>query len=177
MKIIKIMAISIMVAAILFAAMPVGAETTRTPIHAVEYACAKTPGQEWVAGGVYHIRGEIHENVVVADGEIWGINTASIDLDYNLVTGQIVARGFADFVPLGADGGYTGTGFFRFFGAGNKPVIGVGSLQGYGGLQGQSIHLNMDGLPPDPAGESYCAGHGTYFDTTQWEGYIQSTDG
>lgn len=165
------------IAALLFAAMPVSAATTRTPIHAIEYVCLKTPGQEWVSGNVYHLRGEVHENVVVAGGEVWGVNTASIDLDYNLKKGQLVARGFADFVPLGTDGGYTGTGFFRFFGSGARPVIGLASLQGYGELQGSSVHLDMDGLPWDLAGDAYCAGHGVYIDTTQWEGYLQGAGG
>lgn len=177
MKTNKLLLVATVITALLLTAIPVSAGTSRTPINAIEYVCLKTLGQEWVSGNVYHLRGEIHENVVVADGEIWGINTASIDLDYNLVTGQLVARGFADFVPVGADGGFTGTGFFRFFGAGAQPVIGLGSLQGYGEFKGQSINLDMDGLPLDSAGDTYCAGHGAYIDTTLWEGYIQNSDG
>ena len=175
MKTNKLLLVVTVITALLLTTMPVSAGTSRTPISAIEYVCLKTPGQEWVSGNVYHLRGEVHENVVAADGEIWGVNTASIDLDYNLATGQLVARGFADFGPVGADGGFTGTGFFRFFGAGARPVIGRGSLQGYGEFKGQSIHLDMDGLPPDPAGDAYCAGHGIYIDTTLWEGYFQNS--
>lgn len=167
----------LVLAVLLLGTMPVSAATTHTPIDAIEYVCLKTPGQEWVTGNVYHLRGQIHENVVVADGKIWGINTASIEFDYNLKTGQLVARAFADFVPFGAEGGFSGIGFFRFFGAGARPVFGLASLQGYGDLQGQSIHLDMDALPPDPdAGSAYCAGHGEYLESTLWGGYTQGPD-
>jgi hypothetical protein len=50
------------------------------------------------------------------------------------------------------------------------------TLQGYGELKGQSIHLDMDGLPPDPAGDAFCVGHGQYWDTALWRGYILSAD-
>lgn len=164
----------LVIAALLLTTMPVGAATTRTPVNAIEYVCLNTPGQEWVSGNVYHLRGQIHQNVVVADGVVWGINTASIGFDYNLKTGQMVARAVADFVPLGADGGYSGIGFFRFSGAGARPVFGLASLQGYGDLQGGSIHLDMDELPPDPiAGSVYCAGHGEYLESVLWDGYTQ----
>lgn len=172
----KLLPILIVITALLLTTVPVSAETTRTPVNAIEYTCLKTPGQEWVAGNVYHVRGQINENVVVVDGEIWGINTASIDFDFNLKTGQLEARGFADFVPLGADGGYTGTGAFWFNGSGAKPHSGQASLQGYSEFKGQSIHVNIDGLPPDPAGNAFCAGHGQYWDTSFWSGYILSTD-
>lgn len=177
MKTKKLLLVLLVIAALLFATVPVSAGTNRTPINAIEYVCLKTPGQEWVSGNVYHLRGQIHENVVVADGEVWGINTASINFDYNLKTGQLVARAFADFVPLGADGGYSGIGYFRFFGAGARPVFGLASLQGYGDFQGHSIHLDMDELPPDPiAGNAYCAGHGEYLESTVWDGYTQGPD-
>jgi hypothetical protein len=177
MKTKKHLLVLLVIAALLLTTVPVSAATIRTPIDAIEYVCLKMPGQEWVAGNVYHLRGQIHENVVVANGEIWGINTASIEFDYNLKTGQMVARASADFVPLGADGGYSGIGFFRFFGAGARPVFGLASLQGYGDLQGQSIHLDMDELPPDPsAGSAYCAGHGEYLESVLWDGYTQGPD-
>jgi hypothetical protein len=172
----KLLPMLIVITALLLTTVPVSAGTTRTPVNAIEYVCLNTPGQEWMSGNVYHVRGQINENVVVVDGEIWGINTASIDVDFNLKTGQIVARGFADFVPLGAEGGYTGTGAFRFNGSGAKPHNGQASLQGYGEFKGQSIHQELDGLPPDPAGDTFCAGHGQYWDTTLWRGYILSTD-
>lgn len=166
------------IVALPFATVPVSAATTRTPINAVEYVCLKTPGQEWVSGNVYHLRGQIHENVVVAGGVIWGINTASIDLDLNLNTGQLVARGFPTFVPLGADGGYTGTGTFRFSGAGANPTLMRASLQGHGALKGQSLHLDMSEHSLDPvAGGAFCAGHGEYLESSLWGGYLQDAGG
>ncbi len=162
------------IAALVLTVVPASAQATRTPIKATEYVCLNTPGTAWMEGNVYHVRGQVNENVVVSDEQVWGINNATIDFDYNLKTGQIVVQAKADFVPLGAAGGYVGTGFFRFFGAGHNPVIGVSAFQGYGALKGQSIHLaGMLPLgPTDPLGEGYCADHGTYFDTTLWKGYI-----
>ena len=174
MKTVKLLLPLTVIAALLLTVLPASAQSTRTPIQATEYVCLHTPGTAWMEGNVYHVRGQVNENVVVAAGQIWGINTAIINFDYNLKTGQIVVQAKADFVPLGAAGGYAGTGFFRFFGAGNNPIIGVGVFQGYGALQGQSIHLaGMLPLgPTDPMGPSYCAGHGAYFDTTLWKGYV-----
>ncbi len=179
MKKIKLVLPLIVIAALLLTVIPASAEAIRTPINAIEYVCLNTPGNAWMEGNVYHVRGQINENVVVANGQVWGINTASIDFNYNLKTGQIVVAAKADFVPLSADGGYTGTGFFRFFGAGNNPIIGVSIFQGYGALKEQSIHLaDMMPLgPTDPAGVTYCAGHGSYFDTTVWKGYILDAGG
>jgi hypothetical protein len=180
MKKIKILLPLIVIAALLLTVIPASAESIRTPVNAIEYVCLNTPGDAWMDGNVYHVRGQVNETVVVANGQVWGINTASIDFNYNLKTGQIVvAVAKADFVPLGADGGYTGTGFFRFFGSGSNPVIGVGVFQGYGALKGQSIHLaDMMPLgPTDPAGATYCEGHGQYFDTTLWKGYILTPGG
>ena len=179
MKTKKNLLILIVIAALLLTAAPVSAATTRTPIDITEYVCMNTPGQEWVEGNVYHLRGQIHENVMVVDGQVWAINTAKIDLDFNLATGQLVGRGYADIVPLGASGGYTGVGAFRFYGIGAKPLIGVGSLQGYGDLKGQFLSLDFLGesLPPDPVGDAYCEGYGQHFSTSFWSGYILSTDG
>lgn len=174
MKITRLLLPLILIASILLAVVPASAASARMPIQAIEYVCLNTPGTAWMDGNVYHVRGQINENVVVANGQVWGINTAAIDYDYNLKTGQIVVRAAAEFVPLGASGGYTGIGFFRFFGSGNNPIIGVSVFQGYGALKGQSIHLaHMLPLgPTDPAGPAYCEGHGAYFDTTLWKGYI-----
>lgn len=175
MKKIKLLWPLIMIAALLLTALPASAESTRTPVNATEYVCVKAPGDTWMEGDVLHVRGQINENVVVTNGQVWGINYASIDYSVNLKTGQIVvAVAKADFVPLGVDGGYAGTGFFRFFGPGNKPFIVAGDLQGYGALKGQSIHPKdvIDLGPTDPAGPTYCAGHGQYFDIDIWHGYI-----
>lgn len=174
MKKIKILLPLIVIVALLLIASPANAKSTRNSVNAIEYVCLNTPGTAWMEGNVYHVRGQINDNVVVTDGLVWGINAASIDFDYNMATGQIVVRATADFVPLGADGGYTGKGFFRFFGSGNNPIIGVAVFQGYGALKGQSIHLAkmMPLGPTDPAGANYCEGHGQYFDTTLWKGYI-----
>lgn len=179
MKKTKLVLPLIVIAALLLTVLPASAESTRTPVNAIEYVCLNTPGNAWMEGNVYHVRGQVNENVVVSNGQVWGINTASIDFDYNLKTGQIVVRAAADFVPLGADGGYSGIGFFRFFGAGNNPIIGVAAFQGYGTLKGQSIHLaDMVPLgPTDPAGATYCENHGAYFDTTLWAGYILDSGG
>jgi hypothetical protein len=107
-----------------------------------------------------------------------GINTASIDLDWNLKTGQVTVRGFADLVATGVNGGYAGAGAFRFYGSGPKPIMGSWAAQGYGDLKGQFLRMDVVGesLPPNPVGEAYCEGHGTYFSTTFWSGYILSTD-
>jgi hypothetical protein len=179
MKKIKILLPLLVITALLLTVVPASAESARIPIDAIEYVCLNTPGNAWMEGNVYHVRGQINENVVVADGQVWGINTASIDFDYNLKTGQIVVRGFADFVPTEGGGGYTGIGFFRFFGAGNNPIIGVSVFQGYGAFKGQSMHMaDMMPLgPTDPAGTTYCASHGQYFDTTLWSGYILDSGG
>jgi hypothetical protein len=179
MKKIKFLLPLIVIAAFLLTVLPASAESTRTPVNAVEYVCLNTPGNAWMEGNVYHVRGQVNENVVVANGQVWGINTASINFDYNLKTGQIVVAAKADFAPLGADGGYNGTGFFRFFGAGNNPIIGVSVFLGYGAFKGQSIHMaDMMPLgPANPAGVIYCAGHGSYFDTTLWKGYILDSGG
>ena len=174
----KLLLMLSVITVLLLTSVPVSAKATRTSISITEYVCMNTPGQEWVAGNVYHLRGQIHENVMVVEGEIWAINTAKIDLDFNLATGQLVGRGYADIMPVGANGGYTGVGAFRFYGAGAKPLIGAGSLQGYGDLKGQFLSLDLLGesLPPDPVGDAYCAGHGDYFSTSFWSGYILRTD-
>jgi hypothetical protein len=179
MKKIKILLPLIVIAALLLTVLPASAQSTRTLVNAIEYVCLNTPGNTWLEGNVYHVRGQVNENVVVSNGQVWGINTASIDFDYNLKTGQIVVRAKADFAPFSADGGYSGVGFFRFFGAGNNPIIGVSVFQGYGSFKGQSIHLaDMIPLgPTDPAGVTYCASHGSYFDTTLWKGYILDSGG
>ncbi len=179
MKTAKFLLPLMVIAALALTVIPASAQATRTPINATEYVCLNTPGRAWMEGNVYHVRGQVNETVVVAEGQIWGSNTAVINFDYNLSTGQIVVQAKADFVPLGADGGYAGTGIFRFFGAGHNPILGVSSFQGYGALKGQSIHLaGMVPLgPTDPAGPGYCAGHGTYFDTTLWKGYILTAGG
>lgn len=179
MKTIKLLLPLLVVAALALTALPASAQSTMTPVQATEYVCLNTPGSAWMDGNVYHVRGQVNENVVVSEGQIWGINTAVVNFDYNLQTGQIVVHAQADFVPLGAAGGYAGTGFFRFFGAGHNPIIGVASFQGYGALQSQSIHLaGMLPLgPTDPAGPTYCAGHGAYFDTTLWKGYVLEAGG
>ena len=179
MKTTRLLSPLMVIAALVLTINPAGAASTRMPVSATEYVCLHTPGNAWMQGNVYHVRNQINENVVVSGAQIWGINTASIDFDYNLKTGQIVVRAAADFVPLGADGGYSGIGFFRFFGAGNNPIIGVAAFQGYGTLKGQSIHLaDMVPLgPTDPAGATYCESHGAYFDTTLWAGYILDSGG
>lgn len=176
---IKTLFLVMLTAALLLAAAPASAESMRTPVDAVEYVCMQAPGDMWMDGNVFHVRGRVNENVVVANGQVWGINTASIDFDYNLKTGQLVVRGRADFVPLGVEGGYAGMGFFRMFGSGNNPVIGVSVFQGYGSLDGQSIHMaDMVPLgPTDPTGADYCEGHGAYFDTTVWKGTILRVGG
>ena len=177
MKKIKILLPLILITVLLLTTIPVSAISTQTPISVTEYVCLKTPGKMWMEGDILHARGQINENVVVANGQVWGINTASIDYNVNTKTGQIVVAAKADFVPLGADGGYIGTGFFRFFGPGNNPFIVASNLQGYGAFAGQSIHVKnvMSIGPTDPAGEDYCAGHGQYFDTDLWDGYIQTS--
>lgn len=176
---IKTLFLVMLTAALLLAAAPASAESMRTPVDAVEYVCMQAPGDMWMDGNVFHVRGRVNENVVVANGQVWGINTASIDFDYNLKTGQLIVRGRADFVPLGVEGGYAGMGFFRMFGSGNNPVIGVSVFQGYGSLDGQSIHMaDMVPLgPTDPTGADYCEGHGAYFDTTVWKGTILRVGG
>ncbi|MGE5463285.1 MAG: hypothetical protein ACM3PS_08015 [Syntrophothermus sp.] len=168
----------VVTALLLFSTVPAGAEAGRTPVNAVEYVCMNTPGSVWMEGNVYHVRGQVNENVVMMDGQVWGVNTASINFDYNLKTGQLVIHGRADFVPLGVQGGYAGVGFFRVMGAGSQPMIGISVFQGYGDLAGQSVHLaDMVTLgPTDPNGNAYCAGHGQYFDTTLWNGYILDSD-
>lgn len=174
MKQIKVLLPLLVIAALLVTVIPAGADATRTPVNAIEYVCMNTPGTAWMDGNVYHVRGQVNENVVVIQGQVWGINTASISFDYNLKTGQLIIHGKADFVPFGSQGGYEGTGFFRLMGSGNNPVIGISVFAGYGDLQGQSIHLaDMVALgPTDLAGVTYCDGHGAYFDTTLWDGYI-----
>ena len=179
MKTTRLLSPLMVIAALVLTINPAGAASTRMPVSATEYVCLHTPGNAWMQGNVYHVRNQINENVVVSGAQIWGINSASIDFDYNLKTGQIVVEAKANFVPLGAAGGYLGTGFFRFFGAGHNPIIGVSTFQGYGALKGQSIHLaGMLPLgPTDPAGAGFCAGHGTYFDTTLWKGYVLDSGG
>ena len=174
MKKIKILLPLIVAAALLLTTGLVSAASTQTPVSAIEYVCLQAPGVTWMEGDILHVRGQINENVIVSNGQVWGINHATIDYNVNTKTGQIVVTAKADFVPLDADGGYTGTGFFRFFGPGNNPFIVAGNLHGYGALAGQSIHLKnvMPIGPTDPAGPDYCAGHGQYFDTDIWDGYI-----
>jgi hypothetical protein len=174
MKKIKILLPLIVIVALLLTTVPMSAASTQTPVSATEYVCLKTPGKTWMEGDILHVRGQINENVVVANGQVWGINYATIDYNVNTKTGQIVVTAKAEFVPLEADGGYIGTGFFRFFGPGNKLFIVAGNLRGYGVFTGQSIHLKnvIDIGPTDPAGPGYCAGHGQYFDTDIWDGYI-----
>ena len=170
----KIRVLLPVIVALLITTVLVSAASTQTPVSATEYVCLKTPGNMWMEGDILHVRGQINENVIVANGQVWGINHATISYNVNTNTGQIVVTAKADFVPLDADGGYTGTGFFRFFGPGNNPFIVAGNLQGYGVFEGQSIHLKnvLPIGPTDPAGAEYCAGHGQYFDTDLWDGYI-----
>lgn len=177
MKKMKVLLPLIVVAALLLAAVPASAGSTQTPVSVTEYVCLKSPGEMWMEGDILHVRGQINENVIVASGQVWGINTASIDYNVNTKTGQIVVNAQADFVPLGADGGYAGAAFFRFFGAGNNPFMVAGVLKGYGAFTGQFIHVKnvMPIGPTDPAGADYCAGHGQYFDTDLWDGYILTT--
>jgi hypothetical protein len=158
--------------------VPVHAAASQTPLEITEYVCMNTPGEEWMDGNVYHLRGQIHENVWVVNGTIWGINTASIDLDWNQKTGQVTIRGFADVARQGVNGGYTGVGAFRFYGGGPRPLIGNSAARGYGDLQGQFLRMDVVGesLPPDSTGEAYCDGHGEYFSTTFWSGYILTAD-
>jgi hypothetical protein len=164
--------------ALLLSSIPVNAATSRTPIGAVEFVCMNTPGQEWISGNVYHLRGQIHENVVVVDSAVWGTNRASIDLDFNLKTGQLVARGYPTFVPTGADGGFSGTGTFRFDGAGANPTLMRAALQGFGDFKGQSLHLDLSPAPFDPkAGGDFCSGHGDYLESSVWGGYLQVAGG
>lgn len=161
----------------LFITMPVSAKTVRTSIEAVEYVCTKMPGDTWMSGNILHVRGQVNENVVVVNGEIWGINTAVLSYDLNLHTGQIVGRAHASFVPLGADGGYSGTGVFRFQDFGATMAMGRAVLQGYGELKGHTMHQDLEALPPDPVtGTAFCEGHGQYFSTTLWKGYTQSRE-
>ena len=178
MKRARLLMILTVIAALLMA-VPASAKTTRTPLDVTEYVCMNTPGQEWVEGNVYHLRGQIHEAVEVVNGEIWGTNTATINLDWNLKTGQVTGRGFADLVPNGVNGGFTGIGTFRFYGSGPELFMGTWAAQGYGDLKGQFLHMEVVDItsPPNPTGEAYCEGHGTYFSTTYWSGYILSTDG
>ena len=177
MKKMKVLLPLIVVAALLLAAVPASAGSTQTPVSVTEYVCLKSPGEMWMEGDILHVRGQINENVIVASGQVWGINTASIDYNVNTKTGQIVVNAQADFVPLGADGGYAGAAFFRFFGSGSNPFIVAGVLKGYGAFTGQFIHVKnvMPIGPTDPAGADYCAGHGQYFDTDLWDGYILTT--
>lgn len=158
--------------------VPARAEASQTPEEITEYVCMNTPGEDWMNGNVLHLRGQIHENVMVIDGTIWGINTASIDLDWNLETGQATVRGSADVARLGVNGGYAGVGAFRLYGRGPRPLIGNWAAQGYGDLQGQFLRMDVVGesLPPDPMGEAYCDGHGEYFSTTFWSGYILTAE-
>jgi hypothetical protein len=163
--------------AALFITIPVSAKTVRTPIEAIEYVCMNMPGNSWVNGNVLHVREQVNENVVVVNGEVWGINTAILSYDLNLQTGQIVGRARANFVPLGTDGGYSGTGVFRFEDFGATTAQGRAVLQGYGELKGQTMHQDLDALPPNPVtGTAICEGHGQYFSTTLWEGYTQSQE-
>ena len=178
MKTVRGSLVLIVITALLVSVMPASASTSRTPIELVEYVCMNTPGEAWTEGNVSHLRGQIHKAIEVVNGEIWGINTASLDIDWNLKTGQLTARGFADLVPNGVNGGYAGVGAFRFYGSGPMPIMGTWAAQGYGDLKGQFLRLDLVGesLPPDPVGEVYCEGYGTYFSTSYWSGYILSTD-
>ena len=177
MKKIKILLPLIVITVLLLTVIPGSAASTKTPISVTEYICLNTPGTTWMDGDILHVRGQINENIVVTNEQVWGINTASINYNVNTKTGQIAVTAKADFVPLGADGGYIGTGFFRFFGSGNNPFIVASNLRGYGEFAGQSVHVKnvMSIGPTDPAGEGYCAGHGQYFDTDLWDGYIQTS--
>lgn len=174
MKKMKVLLPLIVIAALMLTVIPVGATSTKTPISVTEYVCLNTPGATWMEGDILHVRGQVNENVIVANGDVWGINYATIDYNVNTKTGQIVVHAKADFVPLGADGGYAGAAFFRFFGSGSNPFIVAGVLKGYGAFTGQFIHVKnvMPIGPTDPAGADYCAGHGFYFDTDLWDGYI-----
>lgn len=170
----KALLLCLVITALPLAAGPVGADVSRTPVQALEYTCVKSPGEIWQSGNVLHVRGQLNENVVVAGDAIWGINTAVLNYNLNLHTGQIVGNASADFVPLGASGGYAGTGEFRFEDFGMTTAFGMGNLQGYGEFKGQLMRQDLAALPPDPlAGSAYCEGHGEYFSTTQWDGYFQ----
>lgn len=157
MKKIKILLPLIVIAALFLAVLPAGATSSKTPISVIEYVCLNTPGTTWMDGGILHVRGQINENVVVTNGQVWGINYATIDYNVNTKTGQIVVNAKANFVPLGADDGYIGTGFFRFFGPGNNLFIVASNLRGYGAFAGQSIHVkNVTPIgPTDPAGADH----------------------
>lgn len=169
----------VVMTAMLLTSIPVSAATSRTPISAIEHVCLNTAGEEWISGNVYHLRGQIHENVVVVDGTIWGVNRATIDLDLNLLTGQLVARGYPTFVPEGATGGFSGTGAFRFSGAGANPTLMRAVLNGFGEFEGQSLHLAP--TPDDPldatAGSAVCTGHGEYLESAVWGGRLQVAGG
>jgi hypothetical protein len=127
----------------------------------------------WASGNVLHVRGQVNENVVFyANGTFWGTNTAVINYDLHLNTGQITATAWPDFVPDGADGGYAGIGAIRF--EGSTTLFVTGSMPGYGEFQGQLMRLDLTSLPESPGDREYCESPEAYFGTTLWEGYIQN---
>jgi hypothetical protein len=177
MKRMKLFLVLTGIAALLLATMPASAKTSRTPLDITEYVCMNTPGKEWVGGNVYHLRGQIHKAVEVVNGEVWGFTTATLDLDWNLKTGQVTVWGFADLMPTGVDGGYAGAGAFRFYGSGPNSFMGNWAAQGYGDLKGQFLRMDAVGEDFLPVqGAAYCEGRGEYFSTTLWSGYILNTD-
>ena len=115
MKKLKFLLPLFVIVPILLTTVLASAASTQTPVSATEYVCLKAPGDTWMEGDILHVRGQVNENVIVANGQVWGINRATIDYNVNTKTGQIVVTAKADFVPLDTNGGYVGTGFFRFF--------------------------------------------------------------
>lgn len=170
----KVLLIGLLIVMLLLPTGLASARVERIPVNAIEYTCMKTPGETWQSGNVLHVRGQVNENVVVyPDGTPWGLLTAVISYDLHLRTGQITATAWPDFAPDGAGGGYAGVAAIRIEDFGATTAFAKGTLPGYGEFQGQLMRLDLSGLPEGPGDAAYCEGHGSYFGTTLWEGYIE----
>ena len=176
MKSIKPLLILIVTSALLLIVVPARAQATQTPLQITEYVCMNTPGEVWQGGNLLHLRGDIRENVMVVDGEIWGINTAILNVDWNLKTGQATANAFADVALSDVNGGYAGAGAFRLFGKGPNPLISNWVGNGYGEVKGRFLRMEVAGAGLSAEGPAFCEGHGKYDSTTYWTGYILTAD-
>ena len=71
------------------------------------------PGESWIGGGVWHVRGFTARYLIVGDGEnadyVAGENLAVIDWDWNLKNGSSHVHGEYAVALEAFDGGFSGT--------------------------------------------------------------------
>lgn len=163
----------VLVAMLLLATVPTGAQSAITLFDAIEYTCwTEGPAHQWYSddGAVWHVRGLVlHEIVVSDEPRVNGTGVGRFHMDLNLLTGDGSSWGVGEYQVEGgiwhgrARGSYT-AGMYA----------GHGENHGSHGLEGQFMYVESAQIIPDPALDP-CEGGAIYaFKST---GYILDRKG